>query len=222
MAKKDEEFRLYFERQEDSGKYWIFRFPKLPQSDKEIQLDGSRGTWCFEGGDRVAYHTAYCFLMHNPPGGEETQAARCVFQIYGNPTGDAPPVRIVDWYMSELNPQGLAPYPYEGRIEINIDRSRPGRNAVFLMEQKHLPDARRAEPAALIAEFEVPPISYENEKVKWYYQLGGLWVAEHDDFGIVSRIIMTAMHPRYTIGVRDPKAQGVRWREDDRNWSVLS
>lgn len=178
--------------------------------------DGVFGTGKWRGGDRTNYDTAWLFFDHEDPGQHPfVTGFRIVVQSY-HPPGFS--TRINDSGIAECSDSGClasAPYPYESGAVLPVDRSRPG--ATF--EFRH---ARPNKGQQLLVRYVVPPVSPTNAKVRWYYQLGGTVVAEHDDDvngdgrkpDQLARIIMSAMHPAYFFVVQGVTVQGSHWVDE--------
>lgn len=210
-ATKDQMSIFARSRRGDRERLFRFAFSLLPARDLEPRPeDGVYGTNWWRPGDRHRYDTAWVFLTHEDPGHHpELQGFRIVIQAYGDH-----PIQINDKGLKELHPQGLPPYPYEPDAGVvPIDRSRPagenGAGVIEFMHQRGL--EKRGKKRQLLQRYVIPEFGevwdrktrsiVSNEKVRWYYQLGGLWVAEHEDYGIIARVIVTSMHDRYGFGV---------------------
>ena len=188
------------------GKLWFsFRFSRLATPDIEPRPDGQRGSgqwtdWpadpAAHGCDRIGYDTAYCFWEHQDPGVHNfVVAIRFFVQRYGN----AFTVQINDRYMREdpfragRETGGVPPYPYEVVPAVSVDHIRPGGIVEFIHQ--------REKGRQVLATLDVPAISPTNSRVRWYYQLGGLFVAELDGVPL-ARVIISATHPAYTYRIR--------------------
>lgn len=192
----------------DRGNFWQFRLDReplqdLPVSQRDIDDYGfNRGFSRWSDGDRISYHTAYAFWQHQDPGFHDfINALRFHWQEHGQPV---PVGRIIDQGMSE-NPfdpnatterQGLAIYPYERvAIPLNlVDFSRPG----GIVEVIH----QRRRNNQVLQTIVIPEVSPQNPRVRWYYQLGGKFLAVHETYGVISSIIIAAMFPAYTFRIR--------------------
>lgn len=196
----------------DGAILFSFPFPKAPFPDLEGRpTDGVKGMCRWVPGDRIRYDTAYWFLGHEDPGHHaELDGFRIAFQGYGYS------FQLNDEGMPELGEdgggtaQGLPPYPYEAdAAPIAVDKTRPAGDAgagtlEFFHQRGFEPELKhKGKGRQLLARWTIPAVSKENAKVKWYYQLGGLWVAVHDTHGVFCRVIVTAMHPRYGYGVKN-------------------
>lgn len=183
----------------DGERLYQFRMSKTDLWDLNPRWDDCVfGSGHYAGGDRVGYHTAYFFYAHQDPDKHDyLDAIRFVVQIYG-----ASP-RLNDKHMPELPVQGLPPYPYERGATVAVDKSIPG----GVVELWH---NRTTQYDQMLAEFIVPAVSEQNPKVRWYYQLGGLFVAVHDDHGPVSRLIVTSMHPHYAYRITGVETGGIK------------
>lgn len=164
------------------------------------------GSGHYVGGDRIGYHTAYCFYAHQDPGHHaHLSTIRFMVQGYGPLERK---VQINDRGMPELGEagggavQGKPPYPYEKGVTVAVDERRPG----GVIDIYH---NRVTEYDQLIARYEIPAVSRENPKVRWYYQLGGLFVAVHDEHGPVARVIVASMHPAYAYRIQGVDIGGI-------------
>lgn len=204
MATRDFTFMLNGPVREDNTRepLWRFTMHALPRPDLTGRPDdGVVGENRFFEGDRIAYHTAYAKWQHHDPDHHDfVDAVRFVLQNVGSPC------QVNDKYMPELPQQGSTPYPYEKERVVPTERSHPG-GTVEIFHQRFGPGG--LSKFQLLDRIVIPAVSEVNPKLKWFYQYGGIFVAEHDELGIVARMIVAAQHPRYGFHIKGiPAALG--------------
>lgn len=211
----------FFARTQDSTGAWdplfAFKFSRIDAVDLAPRWDDCvYGSGYWEDGDRIAYHTGYAFFAHQDPDHHDyLNVIRFMVQAYGSV-----PIQVNDRYMSERlgqpsNPedpenstwQGLPPYPYEQDATVAYDTTRPGGVIEVIHNRTTQYDQR-------LYHFEVPAVSETNPKVKFYYQLGGLFVVVHDDLGPIARIIVTSLNPNYAFRVLGVTTGGLKAAPD--------
>lgn len=205
-------FQIFGKDVKTNERYFEFSFEQEPFPDLTARDDGVIGNLKWVPGDRIAYHTAYAFLDHFDPGHHDyLHGLRVLFQQYG-PFN----VQINDKFMPEFIPDGLPPYPYEEEPALPFDKSRPGGViSIYHDRNPQRPDGTyiSAEKySQLLGKFIVPATSPGNSKVKWYYQLGGLFIGEHSDTGVFARIIVSSMHPRYAFAIEGVNTKSLSLR----------
>ncbi len=198
---------------------WSVRLSRDPVQDLPItqeQIDRwgfNRGFTRWADGDRISYHTVYAFLQHQDPGHHDfVNALRFQWQDYGGTN------RLLDQGMAELGEgsdlggtfpgfpkQGLSPYPYERVTPAPLDRRFPGAVVEFF----HL----RNQTNQLFQRFVIPVIDPATAvgapKTRWFYLLNSLVVAVNDELGIIAKVIITAVHPAYTLRYQNIATAGV-------------